>query len=163
MLFWFQPPGGVDAFTSGKFPVYIWQRRDGTTPYGFPALDGPEGGVKIAFYRKALAEPCTPTNVDRRIRDDDVQEMRQAIREFLPALDGKLVQATTCLYTLTPDLNFVIGEHPRHAQVKIAAGFSGHGFKFCSVVGEILANLVTIGRAGHDIGLFDPKRFTKAG
>jgi sarcosine oxidase len=101
----------------------------------------------------------TPESVDRRIRDDDIAEMRAVLRDFLPAVDGELVQAATCLYTLTPDLNFIIGPHPRHAQVKVAAGFSGHGFKFCSVVGEILSNLVVTGRAGHDIRLFDPLRF----
>ena len=162
VLFWFQPVGGVEPFAPGKFPIYIWQRSDGATPYGFPAVDGAHGGVKIAFYRKALSEPCTPETVDRRIREDDVAEMRGAIREFLPALDGELLEGTTCLYTLTPDLNFVIGEHPQFSQVKIAAGFSGHGFKFCSVVGEILANLVITGGAGHDIRLFDPRRFEAA-
>ena len=159
VLFWFQPPGGIEPFTPGRFPIYIWQRADGATPYGFPAVDGANGGVKIAFYRKAVAEPCTPETVDRRIRDDDVQEMRQAIKEFLPALDGEMIQATTCLYTLTPDLNFVIGEHPRHPQVKIAAGFSGHGFKFCSVVGEILANLARAAtRQTLPVGLRQPAR-----
>ena len=135
------------------------QRADGAMPYGFPAVDGPDGGVKIAFYRKATAEPCTPETVDRNIREDDVSEMRAALRSFLPALDGELLQATTCLYTLSPDLHFVIGPHPKHAQVIVAAGFSGHGFKFCSVVGEILANLVVTGQAGHDIALFSPGRF----
>ncbi len=160
VLFWFEPPGGVAPFAPDKFPIFIWQRSDGATPYGFPSVDGAHGGVKIAFYRKAVSEPCTPETVDRRIRDDDVAEMREAVRELLPALDGKLLSATTCLYTLTPDLNFVIGEHPRHPQVKVAAGFSGHGFKFCSVVGEILSQLVITGRCTHEITLFDPRRFS---
>jgi sarcosine oxidase len=159
VLFWFRPASGIEPFAPDRFPIYIWQRSDGATPYGFPAVDGPSGGVKIAFYRKALSEPCTPETVDRRIREDDIAGMRGAVREFLPALDGELIEAATCLYTLTPDLNFVIGEHPRFPQVKIAAGFSGHGFKFCSVVGEILADLASTGRSRHDIGLFDPRRF----
>jgi sarcosine oxidase len=75
VLFWFQPPGGVDAFTPNRFPIYIWQRDDGATPYGFPSLDGTAGGVKIAFYRKAVSEPCTPEirrppNPRRRYRRD---------------------------------------------------------------------------------------------
>lgn len=159
VLFWFQPPAGVAPFTPDRFPIYIWQHPTGATPYGFPAMDGADGGVKIAFYRKPVAEPCTAESVDRRIRDDDVADMRAALRELLPALDGPLVKAVTCLYTLTPDLNFVIGPHPAHPQVQVAAGFSGHGFKFCSVVGEVLADLVTRGRTPHDIGLFAPTRF----
>lgn len=159
VLYWFRPAMGIADFVPQKFPVYIWQRPDGATPYGFPALDGPAGGVKIAFYRKPFSEVCTPETVDRQVRNDEIGEMRQAIREFLPALDGELVAATTCLYTLTPDLNFIIGTHPGFPQVQVAAGFSGHGFKFCSVVGEILADLVTKGKSTHDIRLFNPRRF----
>lgn len=159
VLFWFQPQNGAAAFRPEIFPIYIWQHPNGATPYGFPAVDGAEGGVKIAFYRKPVAEPCTPESVDRCVRDDDVADMRMAMRNLLPMLDGPLVKAATCLYTLTPDLNFVIGPHPAHPQVQVAAGFSGHGFKFCSVVGEMLADLATGGRARHDIGLFDPRRF----
>jgi sarcosine oxidase len=158
VLFWFQPPNGIELFNPAKFPVYIWQQPNGATPYGFPALDGPEGGVKIAFYRKLKPEICTPREVERSIREDEVEEMRETLRQFIPALDGPLLEAATCLYTLTPDLNFIIGEHPKFPQVKIAAGFSGHGFKFCSVVGELLADLVSEGRSSLDIRLFNPRR-----
>ncbi|MGI8601558.1 MAG: N-methyl-L-tryptophan oxidase [Verrucomicrobiales bacterium] len=158
VLYWFRPRNGVGPFLPERFPIYVWQRSDGSLPYGFPAVDGSEGGVKVAFYRKPQAELCTAESVDRKIRADDVSEMRAACREFLPALDGELLEATVCLYTLSPDLNFVIGYHPAHPQVKIAAGFSGHGFKFCTVVGEILADLVSDGRTNYDISLFDPMR-----
>ncbi|MBL9126721.1 MAG: FAD-dependent oxidoreductase, partial [Verrucomicrobiales bacterium] len=139
--------------------IYIWQRSADSTPYGFPAVDGARGGVKIAFYRKPAPEPCTADRVDRSIRTDDVSAMREAVRALLPSLDGPLLRAATCLYTLTPDLNFTLGTHPLHPQVQVAAGFSGHGFKFCSVVGEILADLVQSGRTRHDIALFRPDRF----
>ena len=162
VLFWFQPLVDAESFAPGTFPIYIWQQSNGVTPYGFPAVDGAAGGVKIAFYRQAHSEPCTPETVDRRIREDDVKEMRAAIREFLPALNGELLQAATCLYTLTPDFNFVVGAHPTFPQVKLAAGFSGHGFKFCSVIGEILANLIVSDSASHDLRLFDPRRFNMA-
>ena len=161
VLFWFQPPEGVAPFLPERFPIYIWEHPSGSTPYGFPAVDGEAGGVKIACYRKAVPEPCTPETVDRRIRDDDVAAMRTAMRGLLPRLDGPLLKAATCLYTLTPDLNFVIGPHPAHPQVQIAAGFSGHGFKFCSVVGELLADLATTGRTRHELGLFAPDRFRR--
>lgn len=161
-LFWFRPPRGVEPFAPDRFPIYIWQPAKGSLIYGFPAVDGPEGGVKVAFYRKPTSELCSPETVDRRVREDDIGEIRAGIRDFLPALDGELIEATTCLYTLTPDLHFVIGAHPSHPQVAIAAGFSGHGFKFCSVVGELLAQLATDGRARLAIGLFDPLRFRKS-
>ncbi len=159
VLFWLQPPGGVTPFLPERFPIYIRQRDDGASPYGFPSVDGNSGGVKIAFYRHPVPEPCSPDSVDRQIRDSDIDGIRSAVRELLPGLDGPLVKAVTCLYTLTPDLNFVVGPHPAHPQVTVAAGFSGHGFKFCSVIGEILADLVVTGRCRLDIGLFDPCRF----
>jgi sarcosine oxidase len=158
VLYWFRPPGGVEPFLPQRFPVYVWERGDGSLPYGFPAVDGPDGGVKVALYRKPEVEMCTADSVDRRVRDDDVAGMRAAVREILPALNGGLLSATVCLYTLTPDLHFIIGNHPAYPQVKVAAGFSGHGFKFCPVVGEILADLVMEGRTAHDISLFDPQR-----
>jgi sarcosine oxidase len=159
--FWFQPVGDIDAFDANRFPVYIWQPAGSTVacPYGFPAVDGPGGGVKISLHRKADIERCTPDSVDRRVRDDDVAAMRSAMRGFLPSLDGELVAAATCLYTLTPDQHFVIGAHPELAQVILAAGFSGHGFKFCSVVGELLADLALLGRTRFDISQFHPGRF----
>jgi sarcosine oxidase len=84
--------------------------------------------------------------------------MATFVRRWLPTLPGRLVRAATCLYTSTPDGHFVLGTHPEHPQVSIACGFSGHGFKFVPVVGEILADLATDGSTGHDIGLFDPLR-----
>lgn len=159
VLLWFRPPGGTAPFAPDRFPIYIWQHDDGATPYGFPCTDDVPDAVKIAFYRKPSSEPCTPESIDRTIRDDDVSAMRSSMRQFLPALDGELACGATCLYTLTPDLNFIVGAHPRHRQVKLAAGFSGHGFKFCTVIGEILADLVETGRTALDIQLFDPQRF----
>jgi sarcosine oxidase len=161
VLFWFQPTDGVGQFAPGRFPIYIWQAGESSAccPYGFPAVDGPAGGVKIALHGKSTVERCTPETVERRIREDDIAEIRGVIRSFLPALDGDLVHATTCLYTMTPDRHFVIGADPESPQVTIAAGFSGHGFKFCSVVGEVLADLATRGRTRLDIALFDPRRF----
>ncbi len=99
----------------------------------------------MSFHDQPTKEICTAATIDRNIRESDEQDLRAALRDFLPWLDGPLVQAKTCLYTMTPDAHFVISAHPRHAQVQVACGFSGHGFKFCSVVGEILADLATTG------------------
>ena len=77
---------------------------------------------------------------------------------ILPTLPGQFLTAATCMYTTTPDEHFVIAQHPEHPQVSVACGFSGHGFKFVPVVGEILADLATTGSTAHPIGLFDPSR-----
>lgn len=160
VLFWFQPRTGIREFLPGRFPIYIWDRPGERQPYGFPALDGPDGGVKIALFRTPDSDRCTPETVERAIRVSDEEPMRECLRELLPDLDGPLLHATTCLYTNTPDHHFVVGHHPRHEErVTLAAGFSGHGFKFCSVMGEILAELALAGESNHDLSLFRLDRF----
>ena len=76
----------------------------------------------------------------------------------VPSAAGRFLRAVTCLYTNTPDGHFVIARHPAHDRVTVACGFSGHGFKFVPVVGEILADLALTGATDHPIGLFDPLR-----
>jgi sarcosine oxidase len=162
ILFWFDPIGGVDSFLPDRFPVYIWEPEDGNSFYSMPAHDGPEGGVKVAFFR-ADGTPADPDTVDREVHDHEVHFIRSYLEKYVPALDGELLYATTCMYTNTPDEHFVISTHPEHPQVAIAAGFSGHGFKFCGVVGEILADLVAAGETDHPIGLFSPTRLGTRG
>jgi sarcosine oxidase len=91
-----------------------------------------------------------------------VEFIRSYLAEHVPDLAGRCVEAKACMYTNTPDLHFVISFHPDHPQVVIACGFSGHGYKFCSVVGEILADLATEGSTDHPIDLFSPARLKPA-
>ncbi|MGF1471031.1 MAG: N-methyl-L-tryptophan oxidase [Rubrobacteraceae bacterium] len=155
LLFWFEPDD-VELFRPEGFPVYIWEPEDGNTFYGIPAHDG-ERGVKAAFFR-ADAVPCTPETIAREVEDDEVDFVRGYMARYLPRLDGRLLQAQTCMYTNTPDLHFVISPNPQLEQVIVAAGFSGHGYKMASVVGEILADLATDGETRHPIDLFSPDR-----
>jgi len=157
VMFWFDPLGGVEPFLPERFPVYLWEPAGTRLFYGFPATDGPGGGVKVAIHYGG--RPCTPESIEREVGADEVEEMRAHIGDRIPALRGALLDARTCMYTNTPGEYFVIGLHPRHPQVAIAAGFSGHGFKFASVVGEILADLTTQGSTRHPIARFDPTRF----
>lgn len=159
VLYWFQPKGDIQNYQPDRFPIYIWESPDGLQPYGFPAMDGPDGGVKVAFFRIPNAQICTPETVNRQLNPTDELAMRAVVRRVLPDLDGVLRHATTCLYTCTPDLHFVVGLHPQHPQVSVAAGFSGHGFKFCSVVGEIMADLAIQRKTAHDLSLFSPCRY----
>jgi sarcosine oxidase len=162
ILFWFDPVGGVGPFLSDRFPIFIWEPEDGNSFYSIPAHDGPDGGVKVAFFR-ADGTPADPDTIDREVHDREVVFIQSYLEKYVPALDGELLYAKTCMYTNTPDEHFVISAHPEHPQVAIAAGFSGHGFKFCGVVGEILADLVTDGETDHPIDLFSPSRLTTTG
>jgi len=142
-LHWFEPGGGPEPFLADRFPIYIWDLGNGIQFYGFPADD--EGRVKVAFFRSKVKGEAP---------------MREALRPCIPALaEGKLVETVSCKYTLTPDHHFVIGYHPDFPNVVIASPCSGHGYKFASVIGEILADLAIDGSTRHPIGLFSPARF----
>ncbi len=159
--FWFAPAGGVDPFRAGRHPVYIWEAGGGRQFYGFPSFGDPAEGVKVAFFRGGAA--CTPETIDRTVHADEVEAMRSFIAPRMPDLPGTFLRAVTCMYTNTPDEHFVIARHPAHEQVVVACGFSGHGFKFVPVVGEIVADLVADGATAHPIGLFDPGRLARSG
>lgn len=162
VLHWFEPHGGVQPFEPDRFPVYIWDCDDDVQFYGFPSQAGPPGGVKVAFFRSPNPETCTADTVDRTIRGDEIERMRGALAERLPALaKGRHVESVVCLYTLTPDRHFAIGLHPNHPQVVVASPCSGHGFKFATVVGEMLADLAIDGRTRHAIDRFNLQRFAR--
>jgi sarcosine oxidase len=141
-MYWFVPRGSIELFSPERFPIYIWDPDDGNMFYGFPAQDN-DRGVKAAFFH-ADGIPTDPET--------------SYLAEHIPDLAGRCLVAKACMYTNTPDEHFVISAHPDHAQVVVACGFSGHGYKFCSVVGEILADLST----RHPIDLFSLARLTDA-
>ena len=157
VMYWFDPLTGIEPFSVGHFPIYIWECEDGAAFYGFPAHDGPGGGVKVALHTSGT--PCTPATINREVGAEETDRMRSYLAERIPALNNTCIHAVTCMYTNTPDKHFVIATHPRFPQVAIAAGFSGHGYKFASVVGEILADLSLEGTTRHPINLFTPERF----
>lgn len=156
IMYWFQPTAGTAAYDPARQPIYIWEEPDGVQLYGFPALDGPEGGAKVAFFRNG--GPCTPETIDRTVHPAESARMAEHAARHLPTLPGRLLRAVTCMYTTTDDEHFVIATHPAHPRATVACGFSGHGFKFVPVVGEILADLALTGTTGHAIELFHPSR-----
>lgn len=151
VMCWFEPVTQV-----GELPIYLWDVDGERVFYGFPQM-GPGQGAKAAMH--SGGEDCTAESVNREILDADVAEVRRCLAEFIPALNGPLLRAATCLYTLTPDEHFVVARHPVYPQVSVAAGFSGHGFKFSSVMGEVLADLAVEGCTRHPIGFLAPERF----
>lgn len=155
---WIQPRGRIEPFFPPHFPIFIAEGSPGAFAcYGFPAIDGPDGGIKVAIHGSQTE--CTPESVDRVIHHSDVADIIDGLRQRIPSINGELIRAKTCLYTMTPDEHFIIGPHPRVPSCTIACGFSGHGFKFAPVVGEILADLATTGSTRHPVALFSPRRF----
>ncbi|SDN98636.1 sarcosine oxidase, monomeric form [Klenkia soli] len=156
---WFTPDTGavpLVAWDQDRHPVYVEQTHGNEQIYGFPMTDGPSGGFKLGFFR--VGTPTDPDAVDRVVREEENDAVLARARQLSPHLGRPVVQAKTCLYTITPDEHFVVGRHPEHEQVSIGCGFSGHGFKFVPVMGEILADLAQHGTTPHPIGLFDPTR-----
>ena len=133
-------------------PIYIWDREDAGF-YGFPEIDG---AVKVAFHTGG--QICTPETIDRTVHAHEVKAITEVTSRVMPGLAGTFQRAATCMYTNTADQHFVIAPHPGHDNVTVACGFSGHGFKFVPVVGEILADLTIDGATRHPITLFDPAR-----
>ena len=153
VLGWFQPTR-PELFSPERFPVFNLRVPEGRY-YGFPVHGVP--GFKIGRYHH-LDETTAPDEVDREIHAEDEEILHAAVSRYFPDADGPTMALRTCLFTNSPDEHFIIGLHPEHPQVSFAAGFSGHGFKFCSVVGEIMAELATTGRTRHDVHLFSPQR-----
>ena len=159
-VFWLRP---ADPEPFREIPMFFFEAEEGTPMvYGFPLTGALDDGVKVAIHgtqlQKGITMECTPQTVDREIRLHDEAYLRQRLATAVPALAvGQTVRAETCLYTMTPDENFFLGEHPQHPEVIVAVGFSGHGFKFASVVGEIIADLVTEGKTNMEIGFLKPR------
>ena len=151
---WFQP-NNASAFEAGRFPVFLLESRHGVH-YGFPPQGG--AGVKIAKHHHA-DETADPDTVNRAISATDETLIRAAIADHIPAADGRMIAAKTCLYAVTPDHDFIIDTLPGAANVIVASPCSGHGFKFAPVVGEILGDLATEGATRHDISRFRLGRF----
>jgi sarcosine oxidase len=137
------------------FPVFAFDLEHGFF-YGFPALE--PGVMKIAEHSggDAIANPDT---LERALSPDDVARVRAFALDHLPGVDAEPVRHATCMYTMTPDEHFVIDRHPRQDNVFVAAGFSGHGFKFAPLVGSILADLAIDGRTSEPIEFLSARRF----
>jgi sarcosine oxidase len=139
------------------FPIYMCETPEGFY-YGFPVIDG--NGHKLA--RHDVGTPVNdPAVVERSLTPADEADCRGFLQRHLPDAGGQLRHGRVCLYTMTPDCHFVIDLHPQHRNIAVAAGFSGHGFKFSSVVGEVLADLVEEGRTKWPIDMFRIDRFNR--
>ena len=142
-LFWFEPRARAEQFALGRMPIWIWDDGEFGHFFTTPHVEWP--GVKIGKHHSQQA--CDPDTVDRTVSAADERPLREFLARCVPDLAGEVAASRVCLYTNTPDAHFVIDRHPRHANVAYAGGFSGHGFKFASVVGEILADLIMTGSA----------------
>jgi sarcosine oxidase len=149
-LFWFEPVAEHDALA--RLPVYIVDSGLGHGCYGFPYLA--DQGLKIATH--GAGTPADPDTVDRDVHAADEAPLRAFIRERLPVADGPVRMTKVCMYTVTPDEHFIVDVD---GPVAYSSACSGHGFKFASVLGEVLADLALDGTTRHPIGFLSASRF----
>ena len=161
VLSWVEPES-TENFTLGKFPCWmIVEGDDKGCYYGFPVLppenfEGPSG-LKLAYHFPGMV--TDPDNITRNTDCSDESNLISALNKFIPKGYKSTIELKTCIYTNTPDEDFIIDFLPGHENIVVATGFSGHGFKFASVVGEIIADLAIKGNTDLPIGFLNAKRF----
>lgn len=161
VLIWTQPLQ-PQYFQLGAFPIFNMEGVEEVPGryYGFPVYQFP--GFKLGKYHH-LGEKVDPDSMDRDCNLQDEKVLRKAIRMYFPDANGPTMAMKTCLFTNSPDEHFILDLHPETPRVSIAAGFSGHGFKFSSVIGEIMADFALEGGCDRfDLSLFKMRRKMKA-
>lgn len=141
-----------------RFPVFCCDSKSGFF-YGFPTVQ--PGRLKVAEHSGGQALDRADL-LDRRLHAEDIAPVRRFVERCLPGVSNEVAAHSVCMYTMTPDEHFIIGRHPEFENVVLAAGFSGHGFKFAGVVGSILADLAIRGRTDEPIGFLEARRFHAA-
>ncbi len=159
-LFWFRADASRAAdFAAGSLPCFAFDSPAGFY-YGFPDVDGT--GVKMAEHTGGTPV-ADPLSLSRLLDEAELSRVAAVARDRLPALGTTLAAHAACMYTMTPDAHFCLGLLPGHPRVAVAAGFSGHGFKFASVIGAILADLALDGTTPRPIAFLAPDRFARGG
>lgn len=154
VLFWYET-GEKEPFLPAALPTFYVEKDYGHF-YGFPSVN--ERGLKAAEHL-AVTPIDDPDTLERALLPGDEPPVGRFIAETFPGVLAGPVSHAVCMYTMTVDGHFVIDRHPLHPQVVVAGGFSGHGFKFAAVVGEVTAELVLDGAARQPIGFLGLARF----
>jgi sarcosine oxidase len=154
---WFEPLNAGERFAPENCPLTIWEHAPGHFFCGFPDVGD---GVKVARHHDG--ERTTANSVRRTVSAEEVDDLRQFVQRFMSSANGPLKASTVCMYTNTPDGNFLIDRHPDCSRVLIVSPCSGHGFKFSSAVGEITAELVADGASQFDLTPFSIARLANS-
>jgi sarcosine oxidase len=154
---WFEPRDAAQ-FSADRFPVFLLETQHGIH-YGFPNYGSM--GIKISKHHH-LDQVVEPDTCDRKVCAEDEAVIRAPLAQYLPGANGRLLEAQTCLYTMTPDDTFIIDRMPGFPHIVIASPCCGHGFKFSPIVGDIVADLVTRGTTAIDISQFRLDRFCRS-
>ncbi len=160
---WFEP-GDAAEFAPDRFPIFIRTAKplgeSGSFEwYGMPGFGSPP--VKVALHTLLHAEERVDPDAGVRPPDEhDARLIEGLVHEALPGLRPEPVRLQACMYSNTPDRDFAVGRHPDLPGLILLAGFSGHGFKFAPVIGEIASQLALVGQSSLDMAFLAPDRFS---
>ncbi|HSS61488.1 MAG TPA: N-methyl-L-tryptophan oxidase [Candidatus Limnocylindrales bacterium] len=152
---WLSISRDADWFPPDRFPVFIRQTEQFGDVYGFPTLDS--GSVKVGRHHDG--DFTDPDHIRRQVGDGDLDPLRLMAATYLRGVSGHVRRTLTCMYTNTPDHDFVIDFAPGERRIVVISACSGHGFKFAPVIGDIAADLVCDGKTRRDISRFAAARF----
>ena len=153
-------PAQPDQFTADRFPVWVIDGNNWEgVYYGFPVTPDGSGGEGLKLALHWPGREVDPDTVERGMVLGDDRDIQDALSRFIPQATGPVVSQKVCLYANTADGHFIVDQHPESSRVSLACGFSGHGFKFASVMGEVLADLATKGKTDWPIGFLGLSRF----
>lgn len=153
VLHWFDSLDHEDLIQPERLPVHLVEYEPGRYFYALPDVGN---GLKAALHHQG--ETTTADDVCRDVSVDEQQAMGELVNRHLPSLSKIPNRSVTCLYTNTPDEHFLIDRHPAHRNVLIVSPCSGHGFKFASAIGDIMARLVMGKAVAFDLSLFSINR-----
>lgn len=154
MFHWFEPSSARELHEGARCPLALWEFEPERMVATFPDLGD---GVKVGIHHEG--EITDPASVRRTTTPEEDVGIRALLQRLMPRAAGRQVEARVCLYTNTPDHDFLIDAHPAHPGVLLVSPCSGHGFKFASAIGEIVADVVTRGETAFDLAPFRLARF----
>jgi sarcosine oxidase len=162
VLYWFALAGHAEEYTPERFPIFIWiaGNRPRDMMYGFPAVDGPLGGLKISAEQYDAT--VDPDAVPRTVSDAEISAMyTEYIAPHFPGVSGQCLRSSTCLYTVTPDAKFIVDKFRGYENIVYASACSGHGFKHSAALGEALALQASGQSSRIDLSGFSAQRFAR--
>ena len=154
VLFWFSPRKNPDKFKSINLPNSGWDLDNGLSFYTMPNLEN--RGFKVAMHHNG--EFVDPDTLIRESNDSDLKMVRDFLEEYIPDGNGELIDSKVCMYTDTPDQDFLIDSHPDEENIIICSPCSGHGFKFTPAIGEICSSLIINNSTKFDLDKFSLER-----
>lgn len=160
VFYWFEVGKNYEKFKLGNFPIFIWEigRWENDFVYGFPAIEGANGGLKIAT--ETYLETTNPNQVNRQVLQKEIDEVfEKYVENRILGVSNKCVKTTTCLYTVMPKAKFLIDYLPENKRIIVASPCSGHGFKHSAAIGEVLAQIAIDGKSKIDISAFSFDKF----